>query len=156
MGGGGGWISLKRKVIFFNILRTEQHITTAFCSFPIYETRSSPECLARAINNGGKMTRPRRWTKTNYVRRPGARLSQRWVFPGGCRLRWGARCYVTWGSAAADRWLPSRPLHTQPVFIGLRSSTEKKILSFSNVLTITSLYFYCLFTNHKTHTGGRA
>jgi hypothetical protein len=29
-------------------------------------------------------------------------------------------------------------------------------ISFSNVLTITSLYFYCLFTNHKTHTGGEA
>lgn len=70
MGGGGREIALKRKVIFFNILRTEQHITPAFFSFPIYETGSSPERLPRAINNGRKMTGPRRWTKTDYVRRP--------------------------------------------------------------------------------------
>lgn len=55
----------------------------------------------------------------------------------------------------------SKHLYTQPIFIGLGEEKEREksflfCLSLSNVLTITSLYFYCLFTNHKTHTGGKA
>ena len=48
----------------------------------------------------------------------------------------------------------SKHLYTQPIFIGLGEEKEREksflfCLSLSNVLTITSLYFYCLFTNHK-------